>query len=146
MSRLRSRFGESFSTLGVNFANPGLRRVQLAWMSTMVGQWAYYIALAVYAYDVGGAVAVGIVGLVRTIPAAISAPFTSLLSDRYARERVMLVAQVGRLVTLVASAAALAGDAPAWVIFTGAGVMTVLGTAIKPAQAAMLPSLASTPE
>jgi MFS family permease len=146
VSRLRSRFGESFSTLGVNFANPGLRRVQLAWMSTMVGQWAYYIALAVYAYDVGGAVAVGVVGLVRTIPAAVSAPFTSLLSDRYPRERVMLVAQVGRLITLVASAAALAGDAPVWVIFTGAGVMTVLGTAIKPAQAAMLPSLASTPE
>jgi MFS family permease len=115
-------------------------------MATMVGQWAYYIALAVYAYDVGGAVAVGLVGLIRTIPAAISAPFTSLLSDRYPRERVMLVAQFGRMITLVASAAALAGDAPAWVIFAGAGVMTVLGTAIKPAQAAMLPSLASTPE
>jgi MFS family permease len=146
VSRLRSRFKESFTTLGVNFANPGLRRVQLAWMSTMVGQWAYYIALAVYAYDVGGAAAVGLVGLIRTIPAAISAPFSSLLSDRYPRERVMLVAQVGRMATLIASAAALAGEAPAWVIFAGAGVMTILGTAIKPAQAAMLPSLASTPE
>jgi MFS family permease len=140
------RLRESFTTLGVNFANPRLRRVQLAWMSTMIGQWAYYIALAVYAYDVGGAPAVGLVGLIRTIPAAISAPFVGLLSDRYPRERVMLIAQVGRLLTLLASAAALAGEAPAWVIFVGAGVMTVLGTAIKPAQAAMLPSLASTPE
>jgi MFS family permease len=140
------RLRESFTTLGVNFANPGLRRVQLAWMSTMVGQWAYYIALAVYAFDVGGSPAVGLVGLIRTIPAAIAAPFVGLLSDRYARERVMLFAQVGRFLMLVVSAAALAGDAPAWVIFAGAGVMTVLGTAIKPAQAAMLPSLASTPE
>jgi MFS family permease len=146
VSVLRSRFKDSFTTLGVNFANPGLRRVQLAWMSTMVGQWAYYIALAVYAYDIGGAPAVGLVGLIRTIPAAVSAPFSSLLSDKYPRERVMLVAQLWRLITLVVSAAALAGDAPAWVIFTGAGVMTILGTAIKPAQAAMLPSLASTPE
>ena len=141
-----ARLKDSFTTLGVNFANPGLRRVQLAWMSTMVGQWAYYIALAVYAYDVGGAVAVGLVGLIRTVPAAVSAPFTSLLSDRYARERVMLVAQVGRMVVLVLSAVALAADAHAAVIFLGAGLMTVLGTAIKPAQAAMLPSLASTPE
>jgi MFS family permease len=140
--RLRS----SLATLGVNFANPGLRRVQLAWMSTMVGQWAYYIALAVYAFDVGGAAAVGLVGLIRTIPAAVAAPFVGLLSDRYARERVMLFAQIGRFLTLVVSAAALAGEAPAWVVFLGAGVMTVLGTAIKPAQAAMLPSLASTPE
>jgi MFS family permease len=146
LSRLRSRLGDSFTTLGVNFANPGLRRVQLAWMSTMVGQWAYYIALAVYAYDVGGAPAVGLVGLIRTIPAAVAAPFIGMLGDRYARERVMLFAQVGRLLTLVVSAAALAGEAPAWVIFTGAGVMTILGTAIKPAQAALLPSLASTPE
>jgi MFS family permease len=146
VSALRSRFNESFTTLGVNFANPGLRRVQLAWMSTMVGQWAYYIALAVYAYDVGGAAAVGLVGLIRTIPAAVSAPFSSLLADRFRRERVMLVAQIGRMITLVGSAAALTGEAPAWVIFVGAGVMTVLGTAIKPAQAAMLPSLASTPE
>jgi MFS family permease len=140
------RLRASFSTLGVNFANPDLRRVQLAWMSTMVGQWAYYIALAVYAYDVGGAAAVGLVGLIRTIPAAVSAPFTSLLSDRYPRERVMLFAQVGRMAVLILSAAALAADAPAAVIFGGAGLMTVLGTAIKPAQAAMLPSLASTPE
>jgi MFS family permease len=146
VSRLRSRLQDSFTTLGVNFANPGLRRVQLAWMSTMVGQWAYYIALAVYAFDVGGAAAVGLVGLIRTIPAAIAAPFVGLISDRYARERVMLFAQIGRFLMLVISAAALAGEAPAWVIFLGAGVMTVLGTAIKPAQAAMLPSLASTPE
>jgi MFS family permease len=146
VSRLRSRLRASFTTLGVNFANPGLRRVQLAWMGTMMGQWAYYIALAVYAYDVGGAAAVGIIGLIRTVPAAVSAPFSSLLSDKYPRERVMLVAQLGRTVTLVLSAAALAGDAPAAVIFVGAGVMTILGTAIKPAQAALLPSLASTPE
>jgi MFS family permease len=146
VSRLRSRLRDSFTTLGVNFANPGLRRVQLAWMSTMVGQWAYYIALAVYAFDVGGAAAVGLVGLIRTIPAAVAAPFVGLLSDRYARERVMLFAQIGRFLMLVISAAALAAEAPAWVIFLGAGVMTVLGTAIKPAQAAMLPSLASTPE
>jgi MFS family permease len=146
VSRLRSRLRESFTTLGVNFANPGLRRVQLAWLGTMIGQWAYYIALAVYAYDIGGAAAVGLVGLIRTIPAAVSAPFSSLLADKYPRERVMLAAQLGRLITLVLSAAALAWDAPAAVIFLGAGVMTVLGTTIKPAQAALLPSLASTPE
>jgi MFS family permease len=146
VSSLRSRLGESFATLGVNLANPGLRRVQLAWMGTMMGQWAYYIALAVYAYDVGGAAAVGLVGVIRTVPAAVAAPISSLLSDKYPRERVMLVAQIGRTIALVVSAAALAGDAPAAIIFTGAGVMTTLGTSIKPAQAALLPQLASTPE
>ena len=41
------------------FANPGLRRLQLAWAVAIVGHWAYLVAVAVFAYDVGGAGAVG---------------------------------------------------------------------------------------
>ena len=37
-------------------------------MGSVMGLWAYSVALAVYAYDVGGAKAVGIVTLVRAIP------------------------------------------------------------------------------
>jgi MFS family permease len=146
VGRLRSRLSESFSPLGGLFANRDMRRVQLAWVATMVGQWAYYVALAVYAYEQGGAVAVGLVGLIRTIPALISAPVSSMLSDRYRREQVMLVAHVARTVVLIASALALYAEAPAAVIYSAAGLMTLFGTAIKPAQSALLPSLAATPE
>jgi MFS family permease len=146
VSRLRSRLSESFAPLGGLLGNRDMRRVQLAWVGTMVGQWAYYVALVVYAYEQGGAAAVGLVGLIRTIPALISAPVSSMLSDRYRREQVMLVAHVARTVVLVASAVALYADAPAAVIYTAAGLMTLFGTAIKPAQSALLPSLAATPE
>jgi MFS family permease len=145
VSRLRSRVRDSFSGLGAVFANPNLRRVELAWISTVLGQWAYFVALAVFAYEEGGAAAVGLVGLIRTIPSAISAPFSSMLSDRYPRQRVMLVANAGRMVVLAASAAGLYADVhPGW-IYAAAGVMTILGTAIQPAQAALMPSLARTP-
>jgi MFS family permease len=146
MESLRARLSESFRTFGAVFTNPNLRRVQLAWAATMLGQWAYYVALSVFAYKAGGAAAVGLVGLIRTIPSAIAAPFSSMLSDRYPRERVMLAGQLGRMVVLTASAAALFADAPAGVIYAAAGAMTILGEAMKPAQAALLPSLATTPQ
>jgi MFS family permease len=146
MASLRARLSESFRTFGAVFTNANLRRVQLAWAATMLGQWAYYVALSVFAYKAGGAAAVGLVGLIRMIPSAIAAPFSSMLSDRYPRERVMLGGQVGRMVVLGASAAALYADAPAGVIYAAAGVMTILGEAMKPAQAALLPSLAKTPQ
>jgi predicted MFS family arabinose efflux permease len=145
MSPLRNRLAEAFTPLGGVFRNRDLRRVQLAWIGTLVGQWAYYVALAVFAYEEGGAAALGLVALIRTIPAAVSAPVSSMLSDRYQRERVMLVAHIGRTVVLVGAVFALYADSPV-AVYTAAGLMTVFGTAIKPAQAALLPSLAATPE
>jgi MFS family permease len=146
VSRAWSRLKDSFWGFGATFANPNLRRLEVAWISTVLGQWAYYVALSVFAYKEGGAAAVGIVGLIRTIPSAISAPLSSMLSDRYPRQRIMLAASVGRTLVLVASAAALAADLPAGFIYVAAGLITVLATANKPAQAALLPSLARTPQ
>jgi MFS family permease len=146
VTRARSRLSDSFRGLGAVFSNPNLRRLELAWISTVLWQWAYYVALSVFAYKEGGAAAVGLVGLIRTIPSAISAPFSAMLSDRYPRQYVMLGANVGRMLVLLASAAALYADAHPGFVYAGAGVMTILGTAIQPAQAALMPSLARTPQ
>ena len=67
----------ALAALGAVFASPPLRRLQLAWAGSILGGWAYLVALGVYAYDQGGAAAVGIVGLIRLVPAALAAPFTS---------------------------------------------------------------------
>jgi MFS family permease len=143
---VRSRLKDSFWGFGATFSNPNLRRVEVAWISTVLGQWAYYVALSVFAYKAGGATAVGIVGLIRTIPSAISAPLASVLSDRYPRQRIMFGATAGRTLVLAVSAAALAADVSAGFIYVAAGLITVLATANKPAQAALLPSLARTPQ
>ena len=71
MSRWREKLAESAGAFRSNFANPQLRRLQLAGVGSVVGQWAYSISVSVYAYEQGGAKAVGVVTLIRTIPAAI---------------------------------------------------------------------------
>ena len=50
-------------------ATPDLRRLQLAAAAAGVGGWAFMVSLAVHAYAVGGAAAVGLAALVRMAPA-----------------------------------------------------------------------------
>ena len=143
---LRERLGESSRAFRDVFTNPSLRRVQLAWAASIAGQWSYSIALAVFAYRHGGAAAVGLVGLIRALPAAAAAPFAALLADRYRRERIMLAADIARAATIGgAGAAALADLAPS-IVYALAGATSVLATAFGPAEKALLPQLARTPE
>jgi MFS family permease len=125
--------------------NANVRRVQLAWGAAIAAEWAHFVALGVYAYDEGGATAVGVAGLVRLLPAAVVAPFAASLGDRFRRERFLLaMALIG--------AAALAGSAAAtfvgqrWLVFALAAVIGLSSTLIRPALQALLPSLARTPE
>ena len=127
------------------FASPVLRRLQLAWIGSILGGWAYLVALGVYAYDQGGAAAVGLVGLIRLLPAAILAPFTSSLVDRFPRVTVMLWSDAVRCVLMLAAAATIAADGPAPVVYTLITVSAVAGTLFRPAKSALLPALVASP-
>jgi MFS family permease len=100
----------------------------------------------VFAYERGGAVAVGVVGLIRMLPAAAVAPFAAYLGDRFRRERFLVVVSAVGAVALAASALAVALDANAAVVYALAAVVGVATTLFRPALQALLPSLARTPE
>jgi MFS family permease len=126
--------------------NENLRRLELAWGAAITAEWAHFVALGVFAYNAGGTVAVGIAGLVRMLPAALVAPFAASLGDRFRRERfLVLIALVGAA-ALAASAVAFFVSENAPVIFALAGVVGLSSTLVRPAQQALLPSLARTPE
>jgi predicted MFS family arabinose efflux permease len=146
LGRLRGRLDIAGAAFGRVFANPDLRRLQLAAAGSIIGSWAYAVALAVYAYDVGGAAAVGLVALLRYVPSALASPFTSLLADRYPRVRVMLAADLIRAFAMVIAGGAIALDLPAAIVFAAAAVSTVTSTAFNPAKRAVLPTLARSPE
>jgi MFS family permease len=141
----RARLIESLQAFRAVFANPRLRRLELALIGSVTGEWAYAIALAVYAFDRGGAAAVGLVGLIRFFPSALAAPFAAVLGDRFSRVRVMVVADLLRALAMIGAALAALGDAPAGIVYALAGVVAVVSMAFRPAQAALLPALARTP-
>ena len=146
MAARTGRVGAAVAALRDAFGNPNLRRLELTWAAAITTEWSFEVALAVYAYTAGGVLAVGIVGLVRTIPAFFSASFASLVADRYPRERVLLTVVLARAAAVGGAAALAFGGAPAAAVYAIAAVDAAAHTLYWPTQAALLPLVATTPE
>src|SRR3954451_22239317 len=107
-------------------ATVDLRRVQLAWATSAVGSWVFFVALAVYAYDAGGAAGVGAAALVRMVPAGLAAPLAGVLADRQSRRDVLLAALALRAAALAGMAAAIAAGPPIAVVLALAALFTIV--------------------
>ena len=131
--------------LRTTLANRDLTRIELAWASASLGNWAFSILLALYAYRQGGTGAVALALMVRMLPSGLAAPYMSMLVDRHSRRSVLVWTSVIRTVSLAAAAAAAAAGTPLGVVLLFAAVFTIVNTAHRPAQAALMPQLARTP-
>ena len=145
MKRLSAAVRESLHALGEVFANPALRRIQIANACAVVGGWAYVVALAVFAYGQDGAYAVGLLATVRWLCGGIAAPLAGVVGDRYPRVRVMIASDLVRAGVLAAMALAVLVDAPPFLVYSLAVLATLAATPFNPAQAALLPQLARSP-
>lgn len=143
---LLERLRTSSAAFGAVFRNPSLRWLELAWTSSIVGHWAYLVAVSVYAYEQGGERAVGLVLLLRLVPAALIAPFAGLLADRYPRNRVLLATNVARIAFVGAAAACVFAGAQAELVYALAIGAAIVTTPFRSAQAALTPALARSPE
>ena len=125
--------------------NRDLTRIELAWATATLGNWAFSILLALYAYRQGGTGAVALALVVRMLPSGLAAPYTALLVDRHSRRAILVWTSVIRTATLAGAAAAAAAGTPFGVVLAFAAVFTIVNTAHRPAQAALMPQLARTP-
>ena len=140
------RPSQAVSELAALARNENLRRVELAWGASIAAEWTHFVALGVFAYNTGGASAVGIAGLVRMLPAALVAPFAATLGDRFRRERFLVVVSLTGSAALGGSAAAYFVSRSELIVFALAAVVGVTSTIFRPALQATLPSLARTPQ
>ncbi|MGH2816165.1 MAG: ATP-binding protein, partial [Actinomycetota bacterium] len=124
--------------------NPGLLRVELAFVGFNVAEWATWVSILAFAYGVGGAAATGLVALVQLVPAALVAPLAAIAGDRYRRERVLLTGYVVQALSMAATATALLAEAPVPLVYGLAALSATSITITRPAQNALLPSLART--
>ena len=146
MQALQRQLLDSLRAFKGIYRNRSLRRLQLAWIGSSIGTWGWIIALMVYAYGQGGPGAVGLVGLIRWFPAAVAAPFGGMVGDRFPRLRVMVLSDLVRAGALAAAAAAIWLDGPAVSVYLLAVLVMLVSQAFQPAEAALLPTLAETPE
>ena len=124
--------------------NLTVRRLVVAFASITLAEWVLGTTVAVHAYAVGGALAVGLIGF-RFAPAALAGIWTTRFADHAQRHRVLTLTAAGRACATGLAAVALAVHLPFAVVIALVWIDAAIGSAYRPAQAALLPALVRTP-
>ena len=138
--------GGRLRSLSAALGTADLRRVDIGWAASSVGNWGFMVILSIYAFEKGGAGAVGLAAGVRLMPAALFAPAAGSFVDRHSRRDVMVWSCLARTLCLTAVAGLVALDGPFAAVLCLAALFSIVATAHRPAQAALLPLLARTPQ
>jgi MFS family permease len=126
--------------------NADLRRVEAAWALATFAYSGLNVVVMVYGYETGGSAAVGFVALLRVLPGALCAPFTSVLADKYRRELIMLISNLLRASLVGVMAAVAFAGGSRWIVYVLTALVGIAGSNFRPAQAALLPALSRTPD
>lgn len=127
------------------WSHPGLRRLTVAWCVFFLIDAVSFVALSVWAFDRGGAGAVGVVALSRLLPGAIALPVGAWAADRFPRRRVVTVVFAGQSAVLAALVVAVVADSSLAVVAGLVSVGGVMAAPYRPAHLAMLPLVARAP-
>ncbi len=126
--------------------NPALVRALLSFGGAYTAEWAFTVAISLVAFADGGVVAVGLVGLLRLVPAAVFAPAVSTYADRLPREQVLFYSSAVRGLATLLTAPVLFAGGPTWIVYALAVVSTIAFTPYRASHSALMPLLCRAPE
>jgi cyclic nucleotide-binding protein/MFS transporter len=125
--------------------NPGIRRIETAWSLGIAADWAYLVVLLITAYAAGGALGVGVLGVVRMIPPMLVGPFADVPVARLRGDRALVAVNLVRAGAAAVTAIVLVLGASPWLTFVLAGILAGAGALVRPIQNALMPALARSP-
>ncbi|HSN06453.1 MAG TPA: MFS transporter, partial [Candidatus Angelobacter sp.] len=124
----------------------GLRRVLAAYALYDFVEFSVWLAVILWAFDVGDAYLAGLAALVQLVPAALVAPAIASIGDRMPRGTALVVAHGLVALTCGLTAVALWADAAVPVVIAAATTATTAIAVVRPIHFASLPSLAASPD
>ncbi len=136
------RPASGWAALAASLRHEPVRRLQVAWALMIAASWAYTVAIAVLAYDAGGAGTVGVAVALRSLPALVGAPVTALVADRLSRRAALVGSGAVTGLALAASTALAALGAPPLAVFALGALVGLSTMVFRQAQSALLPRLA----
>ena len=117
-----------------------------AYLGFNVAEMANFIAILIYAYEVGGSPALGLVAFLTLAPAAVFAPIGATLGDRFRREVMLTVAYAVFAGTTAVVALALYAEWSVGMVYLLAAVNATVLTLVRPLHESLLPALARSTE
>jgi len=137
---------EQLAVVGAVVRDRRMLRIQLAFFGFNMTEYATWVAILVYAYQLGGAATAGVVAVVQLIPTIVLAPFAAYAGDRFPRDLVLFAGYLLLSIALGLVAVALAWGASFAVTLIVATVAATSFMFTRPTQAALLPSVSDGPE
>src|SRR5499427_1792494 len=125
--------------------NSPLLRVLAGYVLFVLTEYSVWVAMLVYAYSRGGATVAGLVAVAQLVPAAIAAPMVASVADRRSPVSLLAGGYVVQAAAMAATAAAVTAGAPL-AAYAASAVAATAVTTTRPAQAALIPSVAATPD
>jgi len=144
-ARLTTRLSAAAAAIASTWRNADLRRAELSFAGAWTAEWAFSVGIGVYAFRHGGAKAVGVVAVLRMLPAAIAAPALTPYADRHRRERVLAVVCGVRGLATGGAAVLAPIHGAAYGVYALAMVAAVAAVPFRPVHSALLPTLCRTP-
>lgn len=123
---------------------PRLRRVLGAYLGFIVCEHAHWIAILVWAYELGGVRGAGAMAIVQLIPATVLASPVTALLGRLPRTRALAVGYLAQAVSFLAVGGAIWADAQVPVVVAASIPMAVALTLTRPIHFATLPEISET--
>ena len=128
--------------LAEKWSNKGLRNLLIAFGLANVAEWGFITAFSVHAFDVGGTLAVGLLGI-RMFAGAAS---TTMIAPRFEESRRALTAITFSRTVLLVGSAVLAMSGAAFGFTLALVVLdAVVAAGYRPVHQSLLPALANSP-
>lgn len=125
--------------------NGDIGRLEVAWLSANAATYAFLVVTLVVAYTAGGALAAGLLAVVRAVPPTLIAPLAGLPSSRWPAGRLLLAVNLGRAVSMTLGFVVLVADGPLVLLFLLVAVEAGFGGLTRPLHMGILPWVARTP-
>ena len=153
MTRIQQSVRSSFGALREAFANDGIRRLGISWTLGVAADAALVVVTLVTVFNRGGAVAAGVFGAIRMIPAVVVGMLAGALLERFRGDRILVALGLVRAVSAALTAATIATAGPTMddhqvtlvLLFVLAAVAAAAGAPVRPTQVTLMPALARSP-
>ena len=124
--------------------NSAVRRVLIAYLGSVISEWALWCGILVYAYEHSGKTVAGLVSIGLFVPGALLAPLAGAAADGPRPNRVLALVYAGQAVGLAVATLAAFLEGPLLTVVVPAGLSLALITYIRPCFSVVVPGLVTT--